>query len=277
MAVATKPGHRLRKALLGAVTARAPDGAAAEDPTGGLPADRGGEAGRRRRRTAALVAPVALTASTFVVFNWSVATFGLRWGYLTGFAFFWLVWCLGFSWWALGTRGLVDVFRDVHPRLPSPASLWVLLLAVPVVGGFLTVWLPSAAAATIGVVVVALAIAAVNATLEELLWRGVYIRLFADRLLLGWLYAPSPCGTSRPPASWARRPSSWAGRCTWGSSTDTSPSTRSRCDGRRWRTSSSTPWAWASHCSCSDAPDQLTPTADSRPVPAARGAAPGRC
>jgi hypothetical protein len=31
-------------------------------------------------------------------------------------------------------------------------------------------------------------IAAVNATLEELLWRGVYIRLFPGRLIAGFLY-----------------------------------------------------------------------------------------
>jgi uncharacterized protein len=142
----------------------------------------------RRRRTAALLAPVALTASTFVVFNWAVAAFGLRWGYITGFVFFWLVWCLGFSWWALGTRGIVEVFRDARPRLPTPTWVWIVLLAVPVVGGFATVWLPAAAAATLAVFVVATIIAVINATLEELFWRGVYARLFAGNLLLGWLY-----------------------------------------------------------------------------------------
>lgn len=141
-----------------------------------------------RRRIAALAAPIALIASTFVVFNRAVEVLGLRWGYLTGFVFFWFVWCLGFSWWALGTRGVIDVFRDVRPRLPSPTGLWIVLLAVPVVGGFAIVWWPSAAAATMEVVAVALLIAAVNSTLEELFWRGVYARLFADSLVLGWLY-----------------------------------------------------------------------------------------
>jgi uncharacterized protein len=142
----------------------------------------------RRRRRAALVAPVALTASTFLVFNGAVVAFGLRWGYLTGFVFFWLVWCLGFSWWALGTRGVIDVFRDARPRLPSPTVLWVALLVVPVAGGFAAVWLPSAASATLTVVATATVIAVVNATMEELLWRGVYVRLFAGSLLWGWLY-----------------------------------------------------------------------------------------
>jgi uncharacterized protein len=141
-----------------------------------------------------LVAPVALIATTFVVFNRAVEVLGLRWGYLTGFVFFWLVWCLGFSWWALGTRGLIDVFRDVRPRLPSPTVLWVVLLAVPVVGGFVTVWWPSVAAASLGVVAVALVIAAVNSTLEELFWRGVY------------------GGRRRPAAPWRRQSAGRSGR-----------------------------------------------------------------
>jgi uncharacterized protein len=156
--------------------------------TSGTSARGHGDAAVRRRRLAARLAPIALTASTFLVFNGAVEAFGLRWGYLTGFAFFWLVWCLGFSWWALGTRGVVDVFRDARPRLPSPTILWVAMLVVPVAGGFATVWLPSAASATLAVVATAAVIAVVNASLEELLWRGVYARLFAGSLVWGWLY-----------------------------------------------------------------------------------------
>ena len=54
--------------------------------------------------------------------------------------------------------------------------------------GFFTVLLPALPAATLTVVAVAWGIAAVNATAEELLWRGVYIRLFPGRYLAGWLY-----------------------------------------------------------------------------------------
>lgn len=55
-------------------------------------------------------------------------------------------------------------------------------------GGFGVALLPNLQHATVAVVAFALVIATVNAMLEEVLWRGVYIHLFPDRLSLGWLY-----------------------------------------------------------------------------------------
>lgn len=143
---------------------------------------------QRRRRIAALLAPPLLIASTYVVFQMLVAWWGERWGYLGGFLFFWLFWCAGFSVWALGIDGVKAVLRDARPRLPKPQLLWLVLLAAPVVGGLMTRLLPTLPRATIAVVTLALLIAVFNASVEELFWRGVYIRLFPGRLIAGWLY-----------------------------------------------------------------------------------------
>ena len=142
----------------------------------------------RHRQLAALAAPPVLIASTYLVFQAGTGWFGPRWGYLGGFVFFWAVWCFGFSVWAIGPRGVATVLRPTRPRLPRPAALWCVLLAVPVVGGFLTRLLPELPGATITVLALALVIAWLNATAEELLWRGVYIRLFPGRPVAGWLY-----------------------------------------------------------------------------------------
>jgi uncharacterized protein len=142
----------------------------------------------RRRRVAALLAPPLLIGSTYVVFQVLVAWWGDRWGYLGGFLFFWLFWCAGFSFWALGVDGVKAVLRDAQPRLPHPQVLWLVLLAVPVAGGFATVLLPDLPRATVAVVALAWLIAVVNASMEELFWRGMYIRLFPGRLVAGWLY-----------------------------------------------------------------------------------------
>ena len=142
----------------------------------------------RRRRIAALAAPPLLIASTYHVFQALVGWLGVRWGYLGGFLFFWGFWCVGFSLWAIGREGIAAVLRDARPRLPRPAWLWLALLVLPVAGGFATVLLPALPTATLTVVAVAWLIAAVNATAEEVLWRGVYVRLFPGRLVAGWLY-----------------------------------------------------------------------------------------
>lgn len=142
----------------------------------------------RRRQVAALAAPPLLIVSTYAAFQLLVGGLGERWGYLGGFLFFWLAWCAGFSLWALGVDGIKAVLRDARPRLPRPQVLWLALLAAPVVGGFATRLLPTLPRATVAVVALALFIAVVNASLEELFWRGVYIRLFPGRLIAGWLY-----------------------------------------------------------------------------------------
>jgi uncharacterized protein len=120
-------------------------------------------------------------ASTYVVFQVAIGTLGQRWGYLAGFVFFWVVWCLALPLGLLGWRGVRRLFRSTAPRLPQPGWLWAGLLAVPVIGGFATVWVPALATVTLAAVAVSVVIAVVNATCEEILWLGVYAELFAGR------------------------------------------------------------------------------------------------
>jgi hypothetical protein len=75
-----------------------------------------------RRRIIALVAPVGLITSTYVVFQAAVGSLGQRWGYLAGFVFFWVVWCLALPLGLLGWRGVRRLFRSTTPRLPPPAG-----------------------------------------------------------------------------------------------------------------------------------------------------------
>jgi uncharacterized protein len=142
----------------------------------------------RRRQLSALAAPPVLIVSTYIAFQVFTDWFGPRWGYIGGFVFFWAVWCFGFSLWAIGPGGVAAVLRSSRPRFPRPAALWLALLVIPVVGGLVTRLLPELAGATIAVLGMALLIAVLNAIAEELLWRGVYIRLFPGRMVAGWLY-----------------------------------------------------------------------------------------
>jgi uncharacterized protein len=138
------------------------------------------------RRTIAIVAPVALIISTYVVFQVGVDRLGERWGYLAGFVFFWVVWCLALPLALLGWRGVRRLFRPAH--LPQPRWLWATLLAFPIIGGFAVVFVPSLATVTLAALALAIAIAVVNGTCEEILWRGLYAELFAGHLIAGWLY-----------------------------------------------------------------------------------------
>jgi hypothetical protein len=59
------------------------------------------------KRLALLAAPPLVLGTTFVAFRLLVAHFGFKCGYLGGFLFYWVVWCLLPPWWVLGTDGIL--------------------------------------------------------------------------------------------------------------------------------------------------------------------------
>ncbi len=81
----------------------------------------------RTRRIALISAPWALLLSTYVTYQWAAAAFGPKLGYLTGFLFYWLVWCFAFPLWVLGGGGLRAMFRDLQPRFTSRRWLGIML------------------------------------------------------------------------------------------------------------------------------------------------------
>lgn len=83
-----------------------------------------------------LVTPLVLTAPTYVAFRYLTRWLGQKPGYLAGFLFYWLFWCLVPSWWILGSYGLVQIFQDERPRFGQPASLGMLLLVIPLLLGY---------------------------------------------------------------------------------------------------------------------------------------------
>ena len=50
------------------------------------------------KHLALLVAPSLVPGTTFVAFRLLVAHFGFKLGYLSGFLFYWMVWCLPLPW-----------------------------------------------------------------------------------------------------------------------------------------------------------------------------------
>lgn len=101
--------------------------------------------------------------------------------YNTGFVGYWVGWCGLFPVWVLGWRTCLRLFRSGDDT--SRAELAGLLF--PVVGGAVTQLIPNRRAIDPGVAAVMVASAAVNAPLEELLWRGLFLEMFPDDLVRG--------------------------------------------------------------------------------------------
>jgi len=140
------------------------------------------------RRVAALALPVVLLPSMLWVFRASCARLGHPLGYLLGFGVYWLFWCLLVPTILLGGWRLVcDLFRP-FPRLcalswPTQALLWW-----PVLFPLTFVFVRRVASAGPAILLVSIALGIVIGVTEEILWRGLFLRLFPRNLWLGLIY-----------------------------------------------------------------------------------------
>jgi membrane protease YdiL (CAAX protease family) len=135
-----------------------------------------------------IITPVVLLGTTYLTFQRLVALFGAKGGYLGGFLFYWIVWCLFLPWWILGTDGVLRIFRDVPSRFGQPVWLGAALLIIPLLLGYGYAFPRAIEQANITIVLFSALLAIVNGTLEELLWRGAYLTTFQGNWFLGYVY-----------------------------------------------------------------------------------------
>jgi membrane protease YdiL (CAAX protease family) len=166
------------------------------------------------RCRALLLAPVLVLASEYVAFQGLTSVVGARLGYFLAFAIYWIGWCLLFPAWVLGWRGIHAMFGPAQPRFGRPAWLGVAVLAAPLALGYGLAFPGAFRQATPAIVVASFPLAAVNATGEEILWRGVYQRVFPSRAWWGliwpslgfaiWHFAPqSVHANTMPGGAWS--------------------------------------------------------------------------
>jgi len=128
--------------------------------------------------SALLLLPLVLIATTYVVFQYSARRWGSSRGYLLGFLFYWIVWCLIVPLLLIGPQRLIGLFQDVPDRLGDPAWLGLICLVLPVIGGYAFFFPAARRNATRSIVLASLVHALINGVLEEVLWRGVYVSIF---------------------------------------------------------------------------------------------------
>jgi uncharacterized protein len=141
------------------------------------------------RRVGLIVAPLLILVSVYFVVGLTIAQFGFNPGYLLGIAFYWVVWCIAFPLWAVGRRGLADMFRGEGGWSASPSVLGWVLLAIPVVF-MLVAALPQVwPHLTASIILLSILMGLWNGTLEEVLWRGAYLVAFPQSRWMGLIYA----------------------------------------------------------------------------------------
>jgi membrane protease YdiL (CAAX protease family) len=112
---------------------------------------------------------------------------GAEAGYLLGFGFYWLFWCLLLPRWLLGKAEFTAILRDRAPLFGRAnwlaALLWLTVTLVSVfmyAGEFLR--------APLTLILLAVPLATLNGFCEEILWRGLYVRRFPRNPWMAILY-----------------------------------------------------------------------------------------
>lgn len=142
----------------------------------------------RPKRAALLALPPLLLASTTVAYRSSARCLGAKRGYGAGFLFYWSVWGLCVPLWALGPQKLRAAFGESRSPLGRRPWLGATCLVLPPLLGFSYAFPRQLPRATARSVALSAGIAVVNATTEEILWRGLYTTAFPTNVALGYVY-----------------------------------------------------------------------------------------
>ncbi len=131
--------------------------------------------------------PLLLLPVMAGIFALSARWLGAEAGYLLGFGFYWIFWCLLAPRWLLGKAEFAALLRDRAPLFSRAnwlaALLWLTVTLVSVwmyAGDFLR--------APLTLILLAAPLATLNGFCEEILWRGLYVRRFPRNPCLAILY-----------------------------------------------------------------------------------------
>ena len=132
--------------------------------------------------------PPVLMVTMYVAFRWLTVQCGYPLGYLVAFGVYWIVWCVAVPVAVLGARSVLRLFRFSEPPLSQLGIATQLALWWPLVVPLVFVFVPRVASIPAPVLVASAALGVIIGITEEVLWRGVYVTLFADNVWLNTIY-----------------------------------------------------------------------------------------
>jgi membrane protease YdiL (CAAX protease family) len=130
---------------------------------------------------------LAFTALAFATQAWQL---GRDLGYVLGFAFYDLAWCILAPLLLLGGKGFLGLFSERVPLFSKENWLPATLLVITTVVAAVMYWdnIANIASTPVALILIGIPVTIINSTCEEILWRGMYARAFPNRLFLGFIY-----------------------------------------------------------------------------------------
>jgi membrane protease YdiL (CAAX protease family) len=148
-----------------------------------------------QKQRIAIAALPTLVLMMLGIYQGAARLFGNSLGWYVGFMVYWPVWCVLYPLWMLGWDGFRGLFQSRRLRL----SEWGLMFFYPAMA-FIGTFLFEQRQREFSEMVLNIFMSFGNGFFEEILWRGVYIRLFPEDKCWGfawptlwfaiWHYAP---------------------------------------------------------------------------------------
>lgn len=152
----------------------------------------------------AVIAPLVLVAVMYPIFHLLAGVMNYRVAWYLGLAIYWIIWCCVFPLLIIGKEAIKTLIR---PQKPDKKIL--LLIAIPLLGAVAgRLMLGGYEKESVWIALLLFSTPFGNGFFEEVLWRGMYLRLFPDHLFYRmiwpslwfalWHYAPGSVSSGNP-------------------------------------------------------------------------------
>ena len=133
-----------------------------------------------KRQIIAIIVPPVLIAVMYPIFHSLAPVMNGTIAWYLGLAIYWLIWGAAFPLLIIGWENIKTLVR---PQRPTKKVL--LPVAIPLLGALIVQFMPGMGdydKSSVWILLLLLSSAIGNGFFEELLWRGVYVRLFPDSI-----------------------------------------------------------------------------------------------
>ncbi|MBN1649145.1 MAG: CPBP family intramembrane metalloprotease [Spirochaetales bacterium] len=129
-----------------------------------------------------LILPVVLILTTSVVFYTATALLGKNWGYLAGFFFYYLFWCILVPL-LVTKRSFAGFFKSDFPLFRKKNWLIIMLFISTLIAPVLMFFIPKLPSIIPIIILFSVPLSVIHGHCEELFWRGMYIKEFPGSVL----------------------------------------------------------------------------------------------
>jgi membrane protease YdiL (CAAX protease family) len=131
---------------------------------------------------------MVLIVTMYWLFRRLTAVLGYPTGYLVAFSLYWVGWCTALPLAVLGPRRVAALFAPGLPVAVERRASTVALVSWPILFPLLFAFLRQAGRAGVSIVAASIVLGVVTGVAEEVLWRGVYLELFRERVAWNTVY-----------------------------------------------------------------------------------------